>query len=246
MHVQVHCLAVPSTSARPWCQFVAAARGDGSVEVFDADAQPSSSSSSGSSGSKAKGPNRAQAAADEGGQGACKSWRGPLLLTRAQGGHTRPASAACFIGDASDTGAGSAQGGGGQGGGACSPGVPKRSSAGRGAPTHVLSGSEDRRLLVWQLPQLGQAQGSGVTEWLVSGGSQGGEESAQGLLRQHGDGNGSSAQQGPPQLLAGEASHGRKINCVHAVPAPSASSLHSTLACVGDTSRRLACYRLDL
>ena len=226
------------------------------MEVFDADAQPSNTSSS---SSKAKGPNPAQgpaqAAACEGSQGVdSQSWRGPLLLTRARGGHTRPASAACFMGETFDTGTGGSQGGGGSAG--SSGASSKRSAAKGGAPTHVLSGSEDRRLLVWQLPQLGQAQGSGVTEWLASGVSQGGEDvGAQGPdgcgdASPHGDaaGGGGSAQakQGQPQLLVAEASHGRKMNCVHAVPATSAESPKGTLAFVGDTSRRLACYRLDL
>lgn len=257
--VQVHALAVPSGSGRPWCQVAAAARGDGTVELFDVDAAEAagSSSSGGGGAGRGKGGHKGQGGkgagkggggagpqADAGGeQGAppCsggrgagaggagpRRWRGPLMLDRAQGGHTRPASTLCLLGLGPPAGS-SSSGGGDDGAGAC--------------PSHVLSGSEDRRLLLWRLPRLAQVQGGGGgTEWAwpdaEEGGSQG--EGADG-------GGGGGGVQGP---LVCAQPHGRKINCVHAAVGAGGGGGEGggarALAFVADTSRRLACYRVEL
>jgi len=255
--VQVHALCVPATSSRPWCQVVAAARGDGSVEVFDldADAQASSSSSgSGSSRSGAGGGKQGKGTA-EAGDGSCSSssvavgdgevveggrrnvpWRGPLVLNRAQGGHTRPATTAAFLGDVSVSASNVQSTDSGGRGSSSSTSASKQQGAAAGAPSHLLSGSEDRRLLLWRLPLLGQLQGGG-TEWRPQTEQQGSEGGPDG--------------DGRRSLLAESFEHGRKINCVHIAPNPTQqqhSSVHpySCVAFVGDTSRRVSCYRIEV
>lgn len=249
---------------------VAAARGDGAVDVFDADAQPSSSSSGGGSSASASsrtakhgkggGSNAARGMADGAGSSRDaislsvrvaegrglmeKSWRGNLMLDRARGGHTRPATSVCFLGGLEEGDSSSKGGGKGKAGGAA-----------LGAPSHLLSASEDKRLLLWQLPLLGQVQGAG-TEWMPRCNAEGSEQGG-GVTEVEGGGKGQrdeavqggSASAGS-QCLAAEHMHGRKVNCLHVPwhfqPPSHSPPSHCRLAFVGDTSKRLTCYAVDI
>lgn len=283
----VHALAVPATSSscRPWSQLVAVARGDGTVQVWDADApapkpSPGSSGAGGSGGGKSgkkggsKGgakqaaPSAAAPAAagapagqeaehsaqgteagseSQGTQGAGSSssssspsipslppgtWLGPRELGRAQGGHTRPASSLAFAwlepAGASVAAAGSSG--------------SKAAGGSQGGPTHLVSGGEDRRILVWRL-RAPLAHADAPLE-------------ATGAARATGEGAGSvtepagvSSQEGPTGTaeaapwseLALDFKHGRKVNqlCVGSWQGG------PSLLFVADTSKLLSCYRMD-
>ncbi|KAF5840759.1 WD40-repeat-containing domain protein [Dunaliella salina] len=278
----VHALAVPGTSSRPWCQVAAAARGDGTVEVFDVDEASSSNSSStavsrgakpaskgrgvaashGAAGVATAGGNAigsssssssSRLAGDRGSGG--RPWRWPLVLNRARGGHTRPATTVCFVGDAeacnnrggsvpgstqaqepaSSSGTSQPKGNSGSG----SSGKHAKGGLGSGAPTHLLSGSEDRRLLLWRLPRLRQGQ-AGLEPDLGIRNEQGMEGG--GALQGSGDGE-------EERHLVAEHHHGRKVNCLHVSALPQ-QGLHGAhlqhLSFVGDTSKRLQVYKLSV
>eukprot|EP00983_Pelagomonas_calceolata_P064375 1148091-Pelagomonas_calceolata.AAC.10 len=273
-------MAVPSTSSRPWCQVAAAARGDGTVEVFDVDKASSSSNSSAVSSGAKPGKGRG-AAAVQGDPGAAtagrnaigsssssgggimgnrgsggRPWHWPLVLNRAGGGHTRPATAVCFVGDAEACDRGDpAQGpvGTQEGASSSAPSQPKSNSGGSSGrptkgvgsrtPTHLLSGSEDRRLLLWRLPRLGQGQAGGL-EWQPT------PESGSEQCREGGGASESCSGDGEERRhIVAEHAHGRKINCVYV------SSLYQQmpqedhlqhLTFVGDTSKRLQVYKLTV
>lgn len=181
------------------------------MQVFDADAEaPSSSSSSGKAG-KVKNGADGSCSSSADADGRQRSWQGSLVFNRAKGGHTRPATAVAFLSAASSSDlAGTSS--------------SKQQGAGH-TPSHLLSGSEDRRLLLWELPQLG-VQGKG-TEWVS-----------------HADEHESGERSAESKSLVAHADHGRKINCVHVMHSGDAEQ--APLAFVGDTSRKLSCYHCEV
>jgi hypothetical protein len=214
----VHCLTVPdvSSNCRPWCQLVGVARGDGGVLVCDPELgfpapSTSASQSSTSTPSQRSSKQRAAAASQQdqragggtaGGdaynsssdnkQGSVHTWSGPRLWSVA---HTRPAAAAAFS----------------------SAGVHDN----KAAPAFLVSGGEDRQLLVWSLQSGHQDPATSITSTAAAAGT-------------HADGS-----HGPAATeLVQRCAHGSKVNCMAA-----GTGAGKGLLFVGDTRKRLCVYK---
>lgn len=241
----VHALAVPqvASSCRPWSQLAAVALGDGSVHVLDADMKPDECAVGASSSGKTARPSskvrkhqqrpkgQAFAGAAFGSVEAVGAavgavwavrtpgaWVGPRRWGREEGGHSRPAAAVAFVWEPP----------GGLHGGGQERLSPLESD---GGPAYVVSGSQDKRLLLWglRMGRMGEAGGCGAGQ-----GQQG--ESGMAELEHSETATAHGEEPHGPQSRAPlvEVQHGRKVNCLHS---------WSQLIAVADTSRQLTLYR---
>ncbi|KAG2501587.1 hypothetical protein HYH03_000092 [Edaphochlamys debaryana] len=253
----VHQVAVPPAEERPWCQWVAAARGDGAVAVLDADVSSAASGSSGPTtqvagarGGGARGGRGSGAASSKAGAADKGTLAIPLVLDSEAGGHTRPV---CSVAWAPQQASASAS----------SSGAPGAAAAG---PGRLYSGGEDARVVVWGVAdalaaraaghvlvppgQLRGGQTSGGSGAAGAGGESGDGEAEQaseeaGGREREGEGSGEGGDRGKGKVaerrtaVLAEVQHGRKINqlCCLAVEG-------QELVAVAAVSKFVSLYRL--
>lgn len=253
------------TEQRPWVRLAAAALGDGSIMLFDGDADGGGSGKGGGGkGGKVaagKGGGKAGGAGAEAGavraEDMVPGWG--VRLDSEVGCHSAPASCVCFIpglhrlagaGDGGDAvRAGGAAGGGGGGGG----------------ELLLASGGEDRHVLIWSVQRAlaltahhrqprrrGPArEGDDGSAALAAAEGQG--QGGQGRAQQDGaggEGEGKDdlsweADEAAPVPLVHREKHRRKLNGMCTLGGGPGVGQGQPLVVVADTSRLLTCYRLQ-
>ncbi len=156
-------IAFPPTTSRPHCQWVAAARGDGAIALFDVDISSSACGASGHtmqvvSPAPPRGGERGGSSSGGGGlkgkgQAPSGALSQPLVLDLHHGGHSAPTSSVAYSHLPRSSSSSSAGGQEGCSNGSSGDGSSRGLAAAAGpcGGLRLYSGGEDKRIVAWDL-----------------------------------------------------------------------------------------------